>query len=190
MVLEEEGALQTTLLTPSVHSLRGCVGSGRAGGVYVDEGEFLFVGEGGVYERLDAVAAGRGELDVEEEAYVVGDAAGRDIEGRGLREHDGVAAVGRHYADFGEVRALAAPLRDDGEFHERHGEALHRDLVEDSHQRELVAHLKANVVAEERVDELKFVVAAALCHFHFSKPPVRAAASRGSSLCTLRRSGA
>src|SRR5215212_3888 len=100
------------VLSLSVHGIGGRVGSGRAGCVYVDECELLFVGERGVDERLDAVAAGRGELDVEEEAYVVGDSAGRDLEGRGLREDDGVAAVGRHDADFGEMRALAAPLCD------------------------------------------------------------------------------
>src|SRR5215204_7208658 len=52
----------------SVDRLGGGVGGGGAVVVNVDECEFLFVREGGVDERLDVVTAGRGKLDVEEEA--------------------------------------------------------------------------------------------------------------------------
>ena len=47
IALDEESELCAALLTSSAHSLRGGVGRGRAGGVDVDECEFLFIGEGG-----------------------------------------------------------------------------------------------------------------------------------------------
>src|SRR5437763_9113057 len=135
----------------SVDGFGRCVGGGRAGGVELEEREFLFVGEGGVEECLDAVGAGRGEFDVEEEADVVGDSAGRDLEERRLGEHDGVLSVVGEYAHLRHVSALAAPLADDGELQNRHGELLDDYLVEDAHQRKLVSDLKPHVVAEERV---------------------------------------
>src|SRR5215218_5281475 len=106
----------------SIDGFGSLVGRGGAHAVYEDEGEFLFVGEVGVDEGLDVVAAGRGELDVEEEADVVGDAGGGDLEGGGLGEDDRLPAVVGQDAHLGEVAPLAAPLCDDGELHHRHGE--------------------------------------------------------------------
>src|ERR1700749_2933469 len=120
-----------------VDCLRGCVGDGRARGIHADEREFLFVGERRVKKRLHAVVSGRWEFDVEKEAYVVCDAAGRDLEERRLGENDGVLAVLGQYSDFGKMTATPAPLADDGELQDGHRKLVDCDLMEHAHQREL-----------------------------------------------------
>jgi len=52
------------------------------------------------------------------------------------------------------VIALASPVIDYGEFDERDGEPLDHDVLKDPHQRDLVAHLDANIIAKKRIDKL------------------------------------
>ncbi len=118
-----------------------------------DEGEFfhyLLIAEG-----LDPVGAGLGEDHVDKEADVVGEAAGGEIDGCRLGRDEEIGAVGREYADLGFVAALAAPVIDDRELDQRYGQFLDHDVLKDPHQGDLVAHLDADVVAHQCVDQVQ-----------------------------------
>jgi hypothetical protein len=49
--------------------------------------------------------------------------------------------------------SLAAPVIDDGELDQRNWKPLNHNVLENSHQRDLVSHLDADVVAQKRVDQ-------------------------------------
>ena len=52
------------------------------------------------------------------------------------------------------MHAFASPVIDDRELDERNGQLLDHDVLKDPHKRDLVAHLDADVVAHQRVDQI------------------------------------
>ncbi len=132
-----------------------CIEAGLVGD---DQGEF--VDELGVGDGLDPVGAGVGENDVDEKADVVGESANREFDLGRLRRDDEICTIGRKDADLGLVAAVAFPMVDDRKFDQRDGQSLDHYVLKNAHQRDLVAHLDANVVAEQSVDEFES------CGFH------------------------
>ncbi len=74
-----------------------------------------------------------------------------DLETRRLRYDDGLLSIGREDAHLGEVTALSLPVIHNSKLDQRHGYLLHDDVLENTHERQLVARLEANVVTKQRV---------------------------------------
>lgn len=118
-----------------------------------DEGEFFhyFL----IAEGLDPICTGSREDYVDEEADVIGESAGGEVDGRGLGCDEEIGSIGREYADLGLVAALAAPVIDDRELDQRYGQLLDHDVLEDPHYGDLIAHLDADVVTHQRVNQIQ-----------------------------------
>jgi hypothetical protein len=60
--------------------------------------------------------------------------------------------------NLGKMGALTPPMINYGKLEKRNGHLLYHDVLKNSHERKLVTDLKANVVAEERVEQFEFLV--------------------------------
>src|ERR1700674_1177309 len=80
------------------------------------------------------------------------------------------------------MRALATPMINYGKLDQGNWHLLHHDVLKNSHKRKLITRLKPNVVAEECVEQIEFIVFSLrvchcellsrtdipVCHFHLS----------------------
>jgi hypothetical protein len=136
----------------SIYRLRDLLGWAHRLGISIvcdDQGEF--VEYDGVGDGLDPVSARVWEDYVDKEADIIGKTALRQFYARGLGCDNEVRFVRREDPDLGFVASLPLPMVYDGEFYQANGQLLDHDVLENAHQRDLIAHLDAYVVAEQRV---------------------------------------
>src|ERR1043165_260815 len=97
--------------------------------------------------------------------YIIGTATRPDLEMCWLRDDDGLLFVWRQNTHFGEMRASAAPVIDDGKFHHRDGQLLDDDVLKDAHQRKLWANLQPHIITKKRIDQFQIFCLSGCYHF-------------------------
>jgi hypothetical protein len=96
------------------------------------------------------------KADVGKECHVVGVSI---IFDRKLRRsgHNHFTAVRRKYFDLGFKLAGAYPMIHDCKFQQGRGKPRQKNIFKQSHQGKLITHFQANVVANDRINELSCV---------------------------------
>lgn len=107
-----------------------------------------------VRKGLHPVSARGLEDDVDKKRNVVGKPARREFDLRRLRGDDQIGFVRRENPHFRLMIARAAPMIDNREFDKRNREFFDHYVLKNAHQRDFVAHLDPNVVAQESVNQL------------------------------------
>ena len=82
----------------------------------------------------------------------------RNLKARRLRDDQRLLAIRHEHANFGEMRARAAPVIHDRELGKPDRQLRDDNSLKDPHVRKLVADFQTHVVAEEGVNQFEFLI--------------------------------